>query len=248
MEDAMVTGERTDVILFATGLGALLILGLILARTTSPLPAPAAPPVPDVVRLTCLGHDEELLEGTTVDVQPDGVHLEITQAHAGPPSDVRLASWQGATRVLGDGRPGIERLTISDPYLPPGNWLIGCFDPARRRARNAPRNYLKLSLVDPTKAWVSTTLSCEHGIEALRPSGDAVDLHGVAPGRMEHALLRRTPGLEPTDAIESAGYPDAELRQFRAVRDGKVIVRFEIDPSTHRALLDGCPSIGRLRR
>jgi hypothetical protein len=237
--------DRIDRILIAAGLCAAIVGGLVLAATTSPLPAPAAPPVPDAVRLTCLGNGDEMLRGTTVDVQPDGVHLEITQAHGGPPSEVRLASWQGATRRLGTGRPGIERLTISDPYMPPGNWLIGCFDPARHRAGNAPSNFLKLSLVDPTNVWVPTTLACEHGTPRLGPSGDAVDLAGVPPGRRRHALLRRTPGLKPTDGIERAGYPDADLRLFRAVRGGRVVARFQVEPSTGLVLVDGCRGIGR---
>jgi hypothetical protein len=236
--------DRIDEILIAVGLVAAFVIGLVLASTTSPVPAPAAPPVPAVVRLTCLGRDEERLEATTVDVQPDGVHVEITQAHPGPPSEVRLATWQHATRALVDGRPGGERLTISDPYVAPGNWLIGCFDGEMRRARATPSTYLKLSLVDPTKAWVPTTLDCEDA-PALAPSGDAVDLHGVPPHRVEHALLRRTPGLQRTDVIEPAGYPDAEVSLFRAVRNGKVIARFEIDPTTDQALLDRCPGIDR---
>jgi hypothetical protein len=238
--------DRIDAILIAAGLCAAIVGGLVLEANTSPLPAPAAPPVSDVVRLTCLGHDDERLDGSTVDVQSDGVHVEITQAHPGQPSDVRLATWQGATRALGNGRPGIERLTLSDPYVTPGNWLIGCFDPRWHRG-DARRSFLRISLVDPTDAWLSTRLSCET-TPRLSPSGDAVDLHGVPPRRLQHALLARTPGLKPTDAIEPAGYPDDELRQFRAVRDGKVVVRFEIDPSTHQALLDGCPGFGGLPR
>jgi hypothetical protein len=239
--------DRIDVILVAATLGAVLVAGRVVEANTAQPALAAAPPVHDVVRLTCLGHDDERLDGSTVDVQPDGVHIEITQAHPGQPSDVRLATWQGATRALGNGRPGIERLTISDPYVTPGNWLIGCFDPRWHRLGDARRNFLRISLVDPADVWVSTRLSCET-TPRLSPSGDAVSLREVSPGRLQHALLARTPGLKPTDAIEPAGYPDAELRQFRAIRDGKVIVRFEIDPSTHQALLDGCPGFGRLGR
>jgi hypothetical protein len=156
---------------------------------------------------------------------------------------VRLATWQGETRVLGHGRPGIERLTLSDPYMAPGNWLIGCFDPTWHRAGDTPRNYLKLSLVDPTKAWVSTRLSCET-VPALVPSGGSVDLLGVQADRLERALLHRTPGLGPGDTIEPAGYPDDKRSLFRALRRGNVVARFDVDLSADRAAVDGCRGIG----
>ena len=227
-----------------------LITGLVIVAANEPEPSPATPApaptgiVPNELTITCLSDDREQLDTDTVAIQPDGVHILIAQA-SGQVREVRLAgqgmglTWQS----VGRSEPGGTRSAIaSSMEIAVGDALIGCFDPGRATT-DVPDDYLRVTFVDPDGLWVSTRLRCGGTPADIQLGSAEIDVAGVPLDQMSAALRERTPGLRPTDVVEPAGFPEAPYPAFRAVRDGDVIARYELDADAASAVMDSCRGV-----
>jgi hypothetical protein len=159
-------------------------------------------------------------DGTTVSVdtplvaaQPDGVHLTFDAA-----SETMFTIIAGASSVdyaLGPGGAPVGDVVM--PQLAPGRYDLSCRPLPNEGA--APGDTAPLEVIDPKGWYVSTALECEVGErpaqEQSRPvveSGDPVDI----------ARARLT-GIQPTDVVERAGYPEATSPEVRIVREGSTV-------------------------
>ncbi len=168
---------------------------------------------PDVGRILCDG-TTTTIETAQVRPQLDGVHLLVTNT-----SEIDLSfQWD----LGGDNAPMGERELVLP--LAPGMAEVRCQDPAEDAG--ATGGYVELEVVDPDSIYVPIELECgeQVGWYADFAPGATGDPDPVQSGR-DHLH-----GLEPGDVVEAAGYPEAETRQVRVVRDGEVIAVVEFFP------------------
>ena len=154
---------------------------------------------------------EILALSSAVRPRTDGVHILVTNT-----SDIDLSfQWD----LGGDGAPvGRRELVLT---LPPGVARIRCQDPSEDAG--APGGYVELEVVDPDGIYVPTELACDE------VTGWFADFAPGATGDPDpvQSAKDHLSGLEPGDVVEVAGYPDAEIRQVRVVRDGEVVAVLE---------------------
>ncbi|HXV96189.1 MAG TPA: hypothetical protein VD695_06540 [Gaiellaceae bacterium] len=177
------------------------------STASEPQPEPAA--LPDLARVVC---DEQGVRVETEAVRPraDGLHVEIVN-EAG---SERAFSLSGAGTGLGFGVPPGPTVQVVD--VGPGTLTVSCSDPATEPEEGGE----PLELVDEDGVWVSTRLACEEQFSQV------VDYVQGAKGESSdplEAARKAVEGyaVEPDDAFERAGYPEAEIAKVRLVRGGE---------------------------
>jgi hypothetical protein len=172
---------------------------------------------PDVARLVCEADGTHVLT-PTVRPQPDGVHI-VVQDHSGKEASLAIDG-------IGGGNASGEQVWP----IPPGTARIGCWG-----LEEAEPDYRQIDVVDAEGLYVSPALDCQAkvlgsgsgggvsassgGSYARAPKGDPREPVEIARDFFEDAFGP----IGPEDRVERAGYPEAEIRQVRLVRDGRTI-------------------------
>jgi hypothetical protein len=166
------------------------------------------------VEIVCTQDGGTRLWTPVVEVQPDGVHVDIDN-RAGEPT-----SFFGLSVDVDEGR---HKAVVSEP---PGKMRVACYPYSQHESDAKPVRY-ELELVDPKDHWISTELECES--DSLMQSTISDFAHPLDQGMSNNPLelvREGVRGLEADDVVELAGYPEAEIPTVRVVRDGRVIATF----------------------
>jgi hypothetical protein len=187
----------------------LLVLAGCGAEPSSPEPREGQPVAAPFVEIVCTEEGETRLWTPVVEVQPDGVHLDI-ENRAGEPT-----SFFGLGLDVDEGRH--EEVVT----LPPGRMKVACY-PYSRHERDAKPVRYDLELVDPQGHWISTELECETDMVAGSTGDYAIPLKGQGQDPVA-IVVESVKGLQPDDVVKIAGYPEADAPTVRVVRGEKVI-------------------------
>ena len=192
------------------------------AGVTTPAPAGAA----DVAGFTCDSTGTIAPSSLTVDAQPDGVHVAVTNTAderiwftvSGGESSIYFVNQGGAD-------PGERGEIVLG--LPPGDAKVSCVLDSMRGIDTSP--IADLLVKDPTGSYVPIGMDCP---KSNQTSGDAASAVRFQGDPVEVARQHLS-GLEYDDAVERAGYPmDSEKPIVRVVRNGDVVAMatFKGDP------------------
>jgi hypothetical protein len=190
----------------------LLVLAGCGAEPSSPEPREGRPVAAPFVEIVCTEDGDTRLWTPVVEVQPDGVHLDI-ENRAGEPT-----SFFGFALDVSEGR---HEEVVNEP---PGKMRVACYPYSQHESDAKPVRY-DLELVDPQGHWISTELECESDMveSTIR---DFIELdEGLSQGPLQ-LVEENVKGLEAEDVVEVAGYPEAEVPTVRVVRAGRVIATF----------------------
>ena len=191
-------------------------------------------PADEVVKLVCEADGSTRLLTPVVTAQEDGVHVRV---------DNRAREGVSINGLGADFAEGTSEQTISTP---PGEVGIACWPYSRHEDEEPPR--VNLMVDDPHGYWVNPRLDC--------PKGDLIgsvisDFVAGAEGEQgDPADLARAnlKGVEPSDVIEPAAYPDQTYPVVRVVRDGKTVATASFSPAEAGGWLIGgseaCSSSG----
>ena len=162
------------------------------------------------VEIVCTKNGDTRLWTPVVEVQPDGVHLDVENLTGEP------TSFFGLNLDVEEGR---HEEVVNEP---PGRMKVACYPYSQHEGDTKPVRY-DLRLVDPEGQWVSTELECESDMVA-GTTGDYASPLKIGQGEDPVAIVGESvKGLQPEDVVETAGYPEADVPTVRVVRDGKVI-------------------------
>jgi hypothetical protein len=166
------------------------------------------------VEIVCTEDGGTRLWTPVVEVQADGVHVDV-ENRAGEPT-----SFFGLSVDVDEGR---HKAVVSEP---PGKLRVACYPYSQHESDAKPVRY-DLELADPKGHWVSTELECEPDSMVQSTISDFAHPLGQGmskdPIQLVHDGVR---GLETDDLVEIAGYPEAEVPTVRVVRDDRVIATF----------------------
>jgi len=166
------------------------------------------------VEIVCTEDGGTRLWTPVVEVQSDGVHLDVDNRAGEPTSLVGLSA---------DVDEGRHKEVVSQS---PGMLRVACYPHSQHENDAKPVTY-DLELVDPKGHWVSTVLECEPDSMVQSTISDFSSSLGEGwskdPVQLIHDGVK---GLEADDAVELAGYPEAETPTVRVVRDESVIATF----------------------
>jgi hypothetical protein len=199
-------------------------------------------PLPDVARVTCTraGTESQTRE---VLPQADGVHVLIERRGSG---DSYYYVRAATARSLNQGGRLQGPLSEIRTTMPPGDILVGCFEPGQPPPwrKTAGVGYARLTVLDPDDLWFPPELSCdEHGLEKIDARGP-----GHRSLSLEELARRLLSGLEPEDTFENPGYPETQwhLASLLITRGEEAIARIEFDAydSPRWALLRPCRGSG----
>jgi hypothetical protein len=107
--------------------------------------------------------------------------------------------------------------------IPPGDVSVEC----GKSERDKPsQDAASLQLVDPAGLYLGSTLGC--GADIVEWSPDSPPFFYTDSNPFDQAVRSTIPGLQPSDSVTLAGYPqDPNGQQPIIVRDGEVIGLFE---------------------
>ena len=166
------------------------------------------------VEIVCTEDGGTRLWTPVVEVQPDGVHVDV-ENRSGEPT-----SFFGLSVDVDEGR---HKEVVSEP---PGTLRVACYPYSQHETDAKPVKY-DLELVDPKGHWVATELECESDSMVQSMISDFAYPLGKGwskdPVQLIHDGVK---GLETDDVVELAGYPEAEIPTVRVVRDERVIATF----------------------
>ena len=187
----------------------LVLAGCAEVETPRPQTREGQPVAAPFVEIVCTKDGETRLWTPVVEVQPDGVHLDI-ENRAGEPT-----SFFGLGLDVGEGR---HKEIVNEP---PGLVKVACYPYSQHEGDTKPVRY-DLELVDPEEHWISTELECDTDMVAGSTGDYASPTTGG--GHDPVAVVEESvKGLEPDDVVEVAGYPEAEVPTVRVVRTDKVV-------------------------
>ena len=159
------------------------------------------------VEIVCTEGGDTRLWTPVVEVQSDGVHLDVENRTG------EQASIDGFPLDVGEGR---QKAVVKTP---PGRLKVACNPFSQHRGSKKPVKY-DLELVDPEDHWVSTELECETD-EVVTTTSYAPE--PIGDGDPAVAVGEIVKGLRPDDVVEPAGYLQAPVPAVRIVRDSKVV-------------------------
>ena len=159
------------------------------------------------VEIVCTEDGGTRLWTPVVEVQADGVHIDV---------DNRAGAQASIDDFHLDVGPGRHKEVVRTP---PGRMKVACNPFNQDRGSKKPVKY-DLELVDPEDHWVSTELECE--TDAVVASTSYAP-EPIGDGDPAEAVKEVVKGLKPDDVVEPAGYPQADVPAVRIVRDSKVV-------------------------
>lgn len=173
--------------------------------------AASAGTVPDVARITCGLDPMTNVLTQAVRPQADGVHLQVTNPTG--------ADFLIDVRDLGGENAPTGTSQTAWP-VPPGSMAVRCVDTSAPAAGDA--GWVTLKVVDTDGVFAPTTLECPTDERVHQDVDYAADAEGRVgdPVELTKALVT---AVRPSDKVEAAGYPAAETRLVRVIRDGRAI-------------------------
>ena len=159
------------------------------------------------VEIVCTEDGGTRLWTPLVEVQSDGVHLDV-ENRAG-----EHASIDGFPLDVGEGR---QKAVVKTP---PGRMKVACNPFSKHGGSKKPVKY-DLQLVDPEDHWVSTELECETDAVVVTTSYTPEPIGDEDPAGAVEEMVK---GLKNDDVVEAAGYLQADVPTVRIVRDSKVV-------------------------
>ena len=180
------------------------------AGVTTPAPA-------DVAGFTCDSTGTIAPSSLTVEAQPDGVHVAVTNT-----ADERIAftvsGGESSIHLVNQGEadPGERGQIVLG--LPPGDANVSCVLGSMRGIDTSP--VADLLVKDPTGSYVPIGMDCPKSSQASGDPASAVPF----PGDPVEVARQHLSGLEYDDAVERAGYPSGTEKPIvRVVRNGDVV-------------------------
>jgi hypothetical protein len=186
---------------------ALVVLAGCAEETARPQLGEGRPVAAPFVEIVCTNDGGTRLWTPVVEVQPDGVHLDI-ENRAG-----EQASIDGFHLDVGQGR---HKEVVRTP---PGRMKVACNPFSRHKSEAKPVKY-DLRLVDPEGHWVSTELECESDSVVATTSYAPLSIGDEDPAEAVQEMVK---GLKPDDVVELGGYLQADVPAVRIVRGSKVV-------------------------
>jgi hypothetical protein len=159
------------------------------------------------VEIVCTEDGGTRLWTPVVEVQLDGVHLDIDNRAGGQ------VSIDGFPLDVANGR---HKEVVRTP---PGRMKVACNPFSQHKGSKKPVKY-DLELVDPEDHWSSTELECETDAVVVTTSYAPEPIGDEDPAGAVEEMVK---GLKPDDVVEPAGYLQADVPTVRIVRDSKVI-------------------------
>ena len=170
----------------------------------------------DVAEFTCDGTGTGTIAPSTatVDAQPDGVHVAVTNL-AGERISFTVGGSEDTTMyVVGQGQADPGERTELVVAVPPGDAHVSCVVASKSGIDTAPVADLKVA--DPSGSYFPLGMTCAM---SSRPTKDATAFGGD-PFEVTRQHLS---GLEYDDAVERAGYPQSDKPIVRVRRNGDVV-------------------------
>jgi hypothetical protein len=177
--------------------------------------------VPDVAVLRCTADGTEL-DTPSVQVQPDGLHIDATNLARATLIDVAP---EGSDGLIGsDAFDGADHREVV-LQVPPGRATIACRTPEGGSITGGPAEYpdlfVLIEILDPTGLYVPSELACgQADQEGIGPHQNEI----LEPASASYIRVNIS-GILPSDVVEQAGYPasQGDPRFWRVVRDGEVL-------------------------
>jgi hypothetical protein len=192
----------------------LFVVGCSPEPSSSGLPEGEGRPVAaPFVEILCTEDGETRLWTPVVEVQPDGVHVDIENRAGEPTSFFGLGSLD-----VGKGR---HKAVITEP---PGKMRVACYPDSQHEKDAKPVRY-DLELTDPQDHWIPTELECGSS-ELQSVISDFSELGKGLPRDPVTLVEEQVKGLRADDVVELAGYPEARVPTVRVVREDSVIAVF----------------------
>lgn len=189
----------------------LVLAGCAEVETPRPQTREGQPVAAPFVEIVCTKDGDTRLWTPVVEVQSDGVHVDV-ENRAGEPT-----SFFGLSLDVDEGR---HEEVVNEP---PGKIRVACYPYSQHESDAKPVRY-DLELVDPQDHWISTETQCEPGSLGQSTISDFEYPLGDGLSRDPVELVQDgVKGLEPDDVVEVAGYPKADVPTVRVLRDRKVI-------------------------
>lgn len=192
----------------------------------------------DVAHVEC-ELDAVTVKDQVVRAQRDGVHLLVENPGGAWGVELRHDSWAYGTS---EGFKLSDNPTPGTSAMAPGTVTIACVPTARSSYSDPGVPTATLTILDPDGLYVPWELACGFG-EQFRMD--------VAAGEGEDpaSVLRRVPGVMPSDDLERPKYPDSPRywpMEFIVVRDGLGLARVMgpyYDGAWH-LIVNACPDSG----
>jgi hypothetical protein len=204
---------------FGLAIALLLLGGCSPEPSSSGLPEGEGRPVAaPFVEILCTEDGETRLWTPVVEVQADGVHVDVENRAGEPTSFFGLGSLE-----VGEGR---HQEVITEP---PGGMRVACYPFSQHEVKAKPVRY-DLELTDPKDHWIPTELECGSG-EIQSVISDLAELEESLPRNPVALVEEQVKGLRADDVVELAGYPEARVPTVRVVRGDDVIAVFGFHPA-----------------
>jgi hypothetical protein len=170
----------------------------------------------DVAEFTCDETGTISPSSLTIDAQPDGVHVAVTNA-ADERISFTVAGSESTTYVVGDGGadPGERKEVVLE--IPPGDADVSCVLGSKGGIDTSP--IADLRVADPAGTYIRIGMDCPMSSQSPDHAPGAVGFRDD-PAEVARQHLS---GLEYDDAVERAGYPSSEQPIVRVVRNGDVV-------------------------
>lgn len=199
------------------------LMCLALASCGDPV-TPKAPPAITptafaVLQVVCHEDGATEIDERVVAAQSDGVHIRVDN-RAG-----EFISLNGTRLDFSEG------ITQQVETLPPGGAKIACWPGSMHRGPEPET--IAVTVQDPNSYWVSAELQCPQDELIENSTLDyASDSEGTK-GEPENIAREQMKGLEPSDRLFTAGYPEANRREVAVEREGEIVAILGYDPTTN---------------
>jgi hypothetical protein len=200
--DEVMTVMRASTV--AALLFAVIALGACADGSTSRVFVGPWTPAPDIAtraQLTCATGGTAALSTDTLQPQPDGVHIKVTNELDEPVSVAGFDADPGTTNFVFTGGPGTMELMC---------W------PFSEHSSGEEPDRLSLEVVDPLGLHVDGELPCEIESHTISEYFEAPVDEGPPPLDVARRVIE---GLLPDDVLRVGGYPEQEGGSVIVVRD-----------------------------
>jgi len=181
-------------------------------------PIPVAEDAPAVVARVVCEEDGVLLETPVVRARRDGVHFALQNPGAAWGYEIRGETWEPGVAVGGDFRG--ETAADETFSLGPGRVVVACLPTGTADISDPGVATAALTIVDPEGLYLPSDLVCGFGDQSRTEIAASEDEDPAG-------VLRRLPGIRPSDELRKPGYPDSPQMwpTFLVFRDKVAIAR-----------------------